>query len=226
MCPDGYFNLGLAHGIPAVIALMAKMIEAEVEVDRARALLDGTVRWMLTVAPPRAGGRFPSWRGRGADDHAARLAWCYGNPGVVVPLFAAARATRNPAWEAEALALARDMAARPFESCGVSDMGICHGAAGVAHLFNRMYQATGDEVLGDAARRWIDRLLEMRRPGEEVAGFPFLHRDAGVDTWKADRGMLMGATGVGLVLLAATTDVEPSWDRALACEIGSPAAES
>jgi len=96
------------------------------------------------------------------------------------------------------------MAARPVETSGVRDAGICHGAAGVAHIFNRMYQATGDEVLGDAARGWIERLLAMADP-----------MDGGV----RDASVLMGTTGVGLVLLAATTEVEPAWDRAILCDI-------
>lgn len=225
-CPDGYFNLGLAHGIPGVIGLLAKLIEAGVDVERSRRLLDGAVAWLLAIAPPRAGGRFPAWRGRGASDAPSRLAWCYGDPGVAAPLLAAARAAGNAAWEAEAIAIGHDMAARPMDQSGVFDMGLCHGAAGVAHIFNRMYQATGDEVLGDAARRWIERLLAMRRPGEPVAGFPALLREEGRERWTPDPGTLMGAVGVGLVLLAAATDVEPSWDRSLLCEIGPRAGDA
>ncbi len=223
VCPDGYFNLGLAHGIPGVIGFLAKLLDAGVEVERARVLLEGAVRWMLTVAPAREGGRFPAWRGRGANDEPSRLAWCYGDPGVAVPLLAAARATRNDLWEAQAMEIAHGMAARPMATSGVADMGICHGAAGVAHIFNRLYQATGDEVLGDAARAWIEQLLAMRRPGEAVAGFPSMTREEGRDIWQEDAGLLMGATGVGLVLLAATSEIEPAWDRALLCEIAPPA---
>jgi hypothetical protein len=218
-CPDGHWNLGLAHGIPGVIGFLAEMVRADVETERARALLAGAVPWLLAAAPPRSPARFPSWRGRAAPNEPARLAWCYGDAGVVVTLLAAARAVGQPAWESEARTMARAMATRTFETSGVLDMGICHGAAGVAHIFNRLYQATGDEVLGDAARRWFAQLLAMRRPGDAVAGFPARNHVDGADVWIADGGVVMGATGVGLVLLAATTELEPAWDRALLCNV-------
>ncbi|HUQ04836.1 MAG TPA: lanthionine synthetase LanC family protein [Kofleriaceae bacterium] len=218
-CPDGYWNLGLAHGIPGVIGCLAAMVTAGVEAARAHALLERAVPSLLAMAPPRAPARFPSWRGRGASDEPSRLAWCYGDAGVAVALLAAARALSRPAWETEVVAIARGMATRSFADSGVVDMAICHGAAGVAHIFNRLYQATGDEVVGDAARGWYRQLLAMRRPGEAVAGFPARNHVDGGDVWVADDGVLMGATGVGLVLLAAVTELEPSWDRALLCGV-------
>jgi hypothetical protein len=111
------------------------------------------------------------------------------------------------------------MATRSFAESGVLDAGICHGAAGVAHIFNRLYQATGDEELGDAARRWYRQLLTMRRPGEGIAGFPARNHVDGRDVWIADDSVLMGASGVGLVRLAAVTELEPAWDRALLCGV-------
>src|SRR5207247_4655901 len=47
ICPGGYFNVGLAHGVPGVIALLGGACAAGVAVDRARPLLDGAVTWLL-----------------------------------------------------------------------------------------------------------------------------------------------------------------------------------
>lgn len=220
-CPDGYWNLGLAHGIPGVIGFLAAMVTVDIEAPRARALLDGAVPWLLATSPPRTRARFLHWRsrGNGADNDAARLAWCYGDAGVAITLLAAARALDRKDWDAEARAMAKAMAARPFEQSGVLDAGICHGAAGVAHIFNRLYQATRDDELRDAACRWYRQLLAMRRPGEGIAGFPARNHVDGADVWIADDSVLMGASGVGLALLAAVTDLEPAWDRALLCGV-------
>jgi hypothetical protein len=38
---------------------------------------------------------------------------------------------------------------------------LCHGSAGLAHPFNRMYQMTADQTLADAARFWVERTLEL-----------------------------------------------------------------
>lgn len=218
-CPGGYWNLGLAHGIPGVIGFLAAMVAAEVESIRARALLEGAVSWLLAAAPSRTPARYPSWLTSGGQEQPTRTAWCYGDAGVAIALFAAGRALNDGVVQAEASMIAKAAAKRSLQDSGIRDAGICHGAAGVAHIFNRLHQATGDEELGEAARRWYERLVAMRRTSEAVAGFPALNRVGGADVWIADHSVLTGATGVGLALLAATSEIEPSWDRALLCGV-------
>lgn len=123
----------------------------------------------------------------------------------------------QPAWEREAAALALDAAALPVEASGVVDAPVCHGAIGLGHVYNRIAQATGERRLREAARFWLERGLAMRRPGGKLGGFYALTPDAagGMTRRVAYRGILQGAAGIGLALLAATTDVEPTWDRLL-----------
>jgi hypothetical protein len=45
-------------------------------------------------------------------------------------------------------------------------------------------------------------------------------------TWIADPGLLTGASGIALALLAATTDMEPAWDRMLLVAAPPRAAQS
>ena len=96
------------------------------------------------------------------------------------------------------------------------DAGLCHGAGGVAHLFNRMSQATGEERLAAAARSWYAAALAFRQPGLGVGGFRSWAADpSGALGWRNDPGFLEGAAGVGLALLAAVSPVDPAWDRLL-----------
>jgi hypothetical protein len=208
--PRGYYNLGLAHGVAGVIALLGQACASGVAVARARALLEGAVRWLLARQGP---GGFTYWAGPGGDDKPARLAWCYGDPGVAAALLGAARCVGEPGWERAALAIARRAAQRPPAESGVIDVGLCHGAAGLGHLFNRMFQATGETWLADAARSWFERALGMRRAGRGVGGYEaWLSGDM---TWMTEPGLLTGAAGIALALLAATTPIEPAWDRVL-----------
>jgi hypothetical protein len=152
----------------------------------------------------------------GVEATPSRLAWCYGDLGMAATLLVAARGAGEPAWESTAVELALAAAERPVELARVFDAGLCHGAGGVAHLFNRIHQATGEERLGEAARFWYERTLELRQPGLGVGGFRAWSADvAGVQDWRDDPGLLEGATGVALALLAAVSAVEPEWDRAL-----------
>ena len=215
--PQGLYNLGAAHGIPAVIALLAIACRNDVAADRARPLLDGAVRWLLDRRLPAGKGScFGTAFVAGEEPIASRLAWCYGDPGIAATLLVAARAAGEPVWEDKALEVARAAASRPVERSFVRDAGVCHGAAGLAHLFNRFWQTSGEEVFRDAARFWIERTLELRSPGEGIAGFRAWHAMAGsTGQWAAVPGLLEGAAGVALVLLAAVSPVEPEWDRIL-----------
>ena len=94
---------------------------------------------------------------------------------------------------------------------------LCHGAAGVAHLFNRMFQATGEAWLAQAARRWFAQVFQLQHSGSGIAGYQS-HVDSDATpggSWRTEPGLLTGTAGLALALLAAATEIEPEWDRAL-----------
>ncbi len=215
--PGGYYNLGVAHGVPGVIALLAGARAAGVAARKAGSLLDGAVRWLLAQEMKGdAVVRFASFFGPDLEPARSRLAWCYGDLGVAAALLSAARLAGEPAWEREALATARIAAARPPDQAGVIDAGLCHGAAGVAHLFNRLFQATREGTFRDAAVFWYERTLDLRLPEGGVAGYRAWGPDqAGVLGWRDERGFLTGAAGIALALIAAVSCEEPAWDRML-----------
>jgi len=132
----------------------------------ARPLLDGAVSWLLAhLVETAAGPTVPCIVADGIEPEPARSAWCYGDPGVAAALLLAARDAGEPAWAQAATGLALRAAARPPGQAGVTDPGLCHGSAGLAHLFNRMYQLTAEPALAEAARFWAERTLEAVRHG-------------------------------------------------------------
>jgi hypothetical protein len=139
-------------------------------------------------------------------------------------LLSAADSFGRDDWKREALAIARVAARRSREDTQVKDAGLCHGSTGIAHLFNRMAQASGDDELCGAAERWYRIALDMRRPGEGLAGLlswvDVMENGKFVGgEWKTEPGFLSGVAGTGLALLAAVTDFEPLWDRVLLVSI-------
>jgi lantibiotic modifying enzyme len=215
--PEGCYNLGVSHGVPGVLGFLAAARRAGFEDGRVAPLAAGIVRWLLGQRlPERVKSVFPSAIVPGKAPVPSRTAWCYGDLGVAAVLLSAARAFGRPDWEKEALAIARLAARRPLEDVEAVDAGLCHGSAGLAQIFNRFHQATGDEEMKEAALAWYRRTLDMRRPGEGIAGFlTYAGEESDPGTWKAEPGFLVGAVGVGLALLAAVSDVEPLWDRVL-----------
>lgn len=180
LSPSGHWDLGMAHGAAGVVALLAHA--------GAGRQVDGAAAWLVGQRlPPGSGSRYAAWLAPGQSPRPARTAWCYGDPGIAAALLAAGRRD-------EALELAHAAARRPRSQTGVVDAGLCHGAAGLLHVFNRLHHATGDESLAEAARQWFDEALVL----------PI-----------AEPGFLAGQAGLGLALLAAASDVEPAWDRLL-----------
>lgn len=233
--PDGYYNLGLAHGVPGVLLLLAAMKARGVESERSGALLEKGMAWMWDQVQPlplsRCGGDcvdgcVGAWVNAGddvADLTASRIAWCYGDLGVSLALWQVGRLSGCLDWENKALEVARTAAARPFESSGVMDAGLCHGSAGNVLLFLRHFQNTGEECFRDAALRYLDKAIACHRPGRPFAGFaafrPDSERHAPRNLYQPTGGLMEGASGVGLALLAAV-GVEPVWDRMMLLSLG------
>ncbi len=215
--PAGNYNLGVAHGVPGAIGVLAGAWEMGVERPRAFELLAGAVRWLSAQKLPRGTGSvYPYAVSPGVEPKVPGVAWCYGDLGIAVCLLAAARRAGIAAWEQEAIALARQAATRRPARSGRQDACLCHGAAGNGHLFNRLYQVTGEPSFAAAARWWFGRALALRRPGTGLAGFSYrVADDRGEPTLFPAPGFLDGAAGTGLALLAAITSVPPAWDRLL-----------
>jgi lantibiotic biosynthesis protein len=214
---SGRVDLGVAHGVAGVVGLLGAICGAGVEEAAARPLLEGAVSWLLAHSVPTAAGpTFPVWVAPAFQPSPARCAWCYGDPGIAAALMLAARAVGDAGWEQTAVALACSAAERPASETGVVNANFCHGAAGLAHLFNRMYQATGEPILGRAAVYWLERTLGFYHRARATGDSWVLGNwDPGRRerwTWTGVE-LVEGAAGVALVLLAAATSVEPAWDQ-------------
>jgi hypothetical protein len=204
--PAGGVDLGVAHGIAGVVPLLARAHTLGVRPETAAPLLDGAVAWLSEHLLDTPWGRtVPAFLAEEAAPEPARSAWCYGDPGVAAVLLLAARDVGDTALAELGLELAMSGAARPPGLSGVVDAGLCHGSAGLTHLFGRMHQLTGVPELADAARSWAERTLDdcsaALAPDTASAPLP----------WNGP-GLLEGAAGIMLGLLSAATPTEPVWD--------------
>jgi hypothetical protein len=185
------YAFGPAHGAAGVVAALAAIAAVGIEPDRARTLVDGSLRGMREHALDRPGMMFSPYRG---DDIIAP-GWCNGDLGIAGALAAAGAAlgdrTINELALATAARAAESVAADPFTT-----PGLCHGWAGAGHAMARLYHRFGDERFAAASRAAFARLVQTYALGDDL-------------------GLLTGSAGIGLALLSATTAVEPAWDRAL-----------
>lgn len=157
----------------------------------------------------------PHWIVPGREAAAGRMAWCYGGLGMSVALMVASRAFEKPAWERTAHEWAQAESARQFEQSYVADACLCHGAAGNAFLFQRLYCATGSEHFRAASVEWFERALGMYQDGRGQSGYLFSDGPVEVDNC----AFLTGAAGVALALIASIADAGPTWDRIILTDI-------
>lgn len=215
------YNLGVAHGVPGVIALLGRISNADLPSatrSRAARLLEDAVAWLVTQEHASGSeGHFDYATEPGSRGTPSRIAWCYGDLGVAAALLVAARAARERIWERHAVRIALDASRRELGTAGVVDAGLCHGAAGNAHIFHRLFLTTGEKRFAQAARDWWETALAMRRPKGGIAGFrAYVPDRSGRLRWTADPTFLNGAAGIALALAAALDrEPDPVWDRVL-----------
>ncbi len=217
--PEGYYNVGVAHGVPGILAILARAARAGIAAERAAALAEGAFDWLMGQRlGPESPSVFPSFVPPGGSPWPSRLAWCYGDAGVAAALWGAAESLDEPRMRRAAIDVGRRAASRDPASAWVQDGCLCHGAAGLALIFDRLFKATGEEVFRDAAVAWYRRLLGQRSESGVLGGFgswTSLSGEEGGFRREERPGLLTGAAGIGLALLAAISSDAPDWDQAL-----------
>jgi len=143
--------------------------------------------------------------------------WYLGDPGIFSVLFNAGLLLGFDIWKTTALEIGRVGATvknNGQHKVRMPDCTLCHGSAGRAHLYNRIFQATGDDLFAGEARYWYSRLLSLWNPYNGATSlFEGGH----------SHGLLSGSAGVGLALLSSVTSTEPTWDRAILASYNSNA---
>ena len=223
-CPDGNLNCGLAHGIPGPLALMSLASIAGLAVDGLDDAIDRTAQWLCAHRADDAWGvNWPyavpvddrarvAWPAASADCPEAapsRAAWCYGAPGVARSLALAGRALGCERYRSLAVAAMHAAIAKPVAEREISSPTFCHGVAGLLQVILRFAHDEQAPELEAAADTLCRQLLDLHG-----AAHPFGWRSEEESERFVDNpGLLDGAAGVVLVLLAAATDEEPVWDR-------------
>jgi lantibiotic modifying enzyme len=213
--PEGVFNCGLAHGVPGPMALLALAEQAGISVAGQREAIERVAYWLLACRTDDQWG--PSWpsgvpMSGPKDVRPAQNAWCYGSAGVARSLWLAGDALddeslRRLAIDAMAAVHHRPRSARHIDR----SPGLCHGVAGVLQISLRFAQDTGEDVFVAAAANFTEMLLGHYDTSRQF-GYGSLTEDGSLSD---EPGLLDGAAGVALTLLAAGAGVTPDWDRML-----------
>jgi lantibiotic modifying enzyme len=189
--PDGFLATGFAHGASGVAAALAALGAATGRADFRSAAADAC-RFERTLFDP-ARGNWRTGARNGRPDAGARLAWCYGAPGIALARLAVLDAGVDEG-AAEDLARALD-ATRRAPLLATDD--VCCGNAGLAEALLAGAEATGGSGLKEAA---CERLAAAAARAAGRGGFSLEGAPTGAP---ARLGFFRGLAGVGWAYLHA-----------------------
>lgn len=208
-------DLGLAHGQISIVALLIKIVGIGIASDGVSEMLNGAIKYIIDqheFLETRL-SVFPNFIIEGIEKDNSRLAWCYGDLGIGITLWRASQVLKDKKLESFSIkVLIHTTKRKDLQSNFVRDAILCHGAAGVAHIYNRMYNYTLINEFKEASQYWFDETLKMARFKDGYAGYKSYY---GENIWKNQLGLLEGIAGVGLSLISAISHIEPSWDECL-----------
>ena len=210
---EGNYNLGLSHGIPSIMGLMVRMISRNIASDNAKEILEGATRFVRAnkVDPEKVGNYYPYRAGLPEEHHDSRLAWCYGDLGVLASLLQAARTLGDEELHKTSLDILQFNTGRSdLRRNQVWDAGLCHGAAGNAFLFNYFADSTQMAVAREAADYWYSVALQMDTHEDGLARYKSFHASK-EEKWHNNHALLEGIAGTGLCFLARLDEEPPFW---------------
>lgn len=204
------FNTGLAHGFPAVIIFLCKVHQLGIKQKKIETLLKDAVTFCKAIYQPKNKKRFfPTSVGTKKpfkQEFTGRNgAWCYGDFGIIIALLQTGKTLKNK----ELIKFSNDLALatlhKEYEITHMRDAMFCHGKMGVAHIYNRFYQAFGDEKFKKAFLFYTkDSYTNYYKKGKGYGGLQKAAYNEEKKDFFLDKSfsLLEGSAGVGLTLLS------------------------
>jgi len=219
--PELGYNISLSHGMSSIIAILSKLYKIEgINKEKTEKLLRGVVQYVLAqeIDKNEYGSYFSSYALESTPTvFKSRLAWCYGDLGIASAIYQAGKVLKENAWRNKALEIFIFAATqrRNLEDNFVRDACLCHGTAGIGHIFYRMWWNTKMPEFKDAADYWFDQTLKMAKFPDGLAGFKTLEMPDNKPAWVNKFDLLEGISGIGLALLTYYYEMDPEWDECL-----------
>ncbi|MDI9364812.1 MAG: lanthionine synthetase LanC family protein [Flavobacterium sp.] len=145
---DELITLGLAHGISSIIVFLSRVEAEKMLTFSLIETIDKLSNFVLSsLVLEKKPNYFPYHLKNGVpeSEHQSRMAWCHGDPGIIVALLIGSKVTLNDEIFQFALKHGVTLLKRTHLSDnGILDACICHGSAGLAQIFSRIYDYTGE----------------------------------------------------------------------------------
>jgi lantibiotic modifying enzyme len=214
------YNISLSHGMSAVVITLLRLKNIGLQNKYLDSLINSSINYILsqTIDFKKYGSYFSYLAIESEDDiRKSRLAWCYGDLGISIMLWEASILMHNNLWKEKAVEILLFAATerKNLSENHVFDAGLCHGSAGIAHIFYRMWINTQIIEFKRAMEYWFGVTLKMAKYKDGLAGYKTYCFSKNSHWYMNDFSFLEGITGIGMALNSYKNQVNPDWDKFL-----------
>lgn len=209
---DINFNISISHGMAGLIIILVKL-QRRISFDLLP-LVKSAIDFVLSQKYDdysNIGSYYPTYCLDADQGFKSRLGWCNGDLGIGLALWHAGTYYRNESWIKEATELfCFNTQRKNEEDTYVKDAGFCHGSAGIAQIYRRLFLETGRDIYYHNSFYWIVKTLELGNDDDIQVGYKTYSQG---NFYPSDNSLLSGLSGIGLSLLSFLNDKSYStWD--------------
>jgi lantibiotic biosynthesis protein len=210
-------NLSLAHGQPSFLQLLIQASKLGIKLANIDTIITNGLQFINSVQQKvdfekEQYNYFPcTINGSTLQVTKAysRLAWCYGDLGVLSTYYQAAAYMPKLWGSNQQLQKLHTMGTvttlRKMEhTTSISDSNLCHGSSGVAQYYKYLHKLTGLATYKEASDYWLEQTIALVPQDIEKGIYKGKECD-----------MLDGLVGVSLVLMDSVADAELGWSKVL-----------
>jgi len=212
------YNIALSHGISSIVIFLSQAIENNIKHIKLPILLEGAVNYLLSqeIDYQQHGSYFPSQalENKNANITKSRLAWCYGDLGIAYSIWYAGIVVNKKEWIDKGTNILLDSTKRKsLKDNYIVDAGLCHGSAGIAMIYNRMYTETKKPLFLEASNFWINQTLLFSNHIDGLSGYKTMRGIGNDIKYECDYSLLTGISGIGLMFVSYLMNDTQAWDE-------------
>lgn len=214
------YDLGLAHGNSSIIYFLCKCFQKKYLPDVSLKLIKGLINFYSANIQDieQYGSYFPneilvdSYKTLNSYSN-SRLAWCYGDLGILHTLILASRCIKDEPSTKKFISLLLNTKNRKTQiQTGAKDACFCHGSSGNAYLFLNLYKIINHKELEEATIYWINETVSFGSKSGNNLEFLFLHGI--IEPGKTPINLLTGLGGVSLAFLGyLNSNTKSTWNE-------------
>jgi lantibiotic modifying enzyme len=213
----GLIDVGMAHGISGVLAILSRAYLQGIAVEEQKEAINKIAEWLVhNCISDKYGCGWPEFlpydttlKNFNIDKFiykpSIRNIWCYGVAGIASALLLSGKAIKKQTYIDFSVKAIRSSADR-IRPENVPNF-FCHGISGVLETYLRFYNYTGDRKIKKESINLLDRLMNAHKSKHLLT-----YNNTNNEKNKENVGLLTGAAGIFLPILASATNIPPSWD--------------